>query len=280
MPILPWPNGDKSIIRRWRLSMKITGLSDEWPIELDVQWTLGTKTLELMEYSAETRQARNRPMKTTVPDLFECIEKWVGGLRDTERVQITEIWLEEDTKYRRLDSHADRACMLETYSRLAPLLKGAGVLTKDIVELKLPELIWELAMAVGRVNVNERHGHQESRLRRFEGLRQLWRAKLEQNTPKAEEVLDSVQSTGQSGTSVEDIVSAVEGREERLQAFQKDHPGATLADIKYSADVYTSDFQKWRRGDLLSQSVMSVRIEEVLLGLRPFKKKRPKPRDE
>jgi hypothetical protein len=32
----------------------VIGLSREWPIELDIRWTLGTQVLELMEYSGET----------------------------------------------------------------------------------------------------------------------------------------------------------------------------------------------------------------------------------
>jgi hypothetical protein len=47
-PILPWPNGDKSVERRWRLSMNVIGLSDEWPIELEVRWTPAAKTIEVM----------------------------------------------------------------------------------------------------------------------------------------------------------------------------------------------------------------------------------------
>ena len=66
-PTLDWPNGDNSIIRRWRLSLKVTGLSEEWLSELDVQWTAGTKTLELMEYSPEARRMRNHQMNTAVP---------------------------------------------------------------------------------------------------------------------------------------------------------------------------------------------------------------------
>jgi hypothetical protein len=47
--------------------LKVTGLSEEWLSELDVQWTPGTKTLELMEYSPEARRMRNRQMNSAVP---------------------------------------------------------------------------------------------------------------------------------------------------------------------------------------------------------------------
>jgi hypothetical protein len=62
-------------------------------------------------------------------------------------------------------------------------------------------------------------------------------------------------------------------REERLQAFLAVHAGSTLADIKYSARVYTPDFQDWRCGHLKEQSVMSGRIENILSGAGQLMKK-------
>jgi hypothetical protein len=62
-------------------------------------------------------------------------------------------------------------------------------------------------------------------------------------------------------------------REERLQSFIAAHHGTTLADIKYSARVYTSDFQDWRGGHVKQESVMSKRIEDVLSGATQLKKK-------
>jgi hypothetical protein len=58
----------------------------------------------------------------------------------------------------------------------------------------------------------------------------------------------------------------------------QEHPGTTLADIKYSGNVFTAEFQDWRRGKLKSGSVMSGRIEDVLSGVTPLKKKPRKPR--
>lgn len=49
-PELAWPNGDQTAVRLWRLSMKVTGPSKEWPIELCLRWTVGAKNLELMQY--------------------------------------------------------------------------------------------------------------------------------------------------------------------------------------------------------------------------------------
>jgi hypothetical protein len=49
--LLPWPNGDNSTVRRWLLNMRFVGLSKEWPVNLDLRWTVGTKTLEMMRDS-------------------------------------------------------------------------------------------------------------------------------------------------------------------------------------------------------------------------------------
>jgi len=34
MPNLPWPNGDRSLVRVWCLKMTVTGLSRDWSIEV------------------------------------------------------------------------------------------------------------------------------------------------------------------------------------------------------------------------------------------------------
>ena len=78
--------------------------------------------------------------------------------------------------------------------------------------------------------------------------------------------------------SEQPTLSPVEGREQRLQRFITAHSGATLANIKYSAVVFTSDFQKWRKGELKPDSVMSGRIEDVLTGRQPLLKKLRKQR--
>jgi hypothetical protein len=80
----------------------------------------------------------------------------------------------------------------------------------------------------------------------------------------------------------EDVIGHIEppagAPEDRLSRFRQEHPGATLADVKYSANVHTAEFQDWRRGKLKPDSVMSERIEKVLAGIAPLKKKPPKPR--
>ena len=51
---LLWPSGDPAINRRWVLTIKVLGISQEWPIELDLRWTHGTKTLLLADNSHVT----------------------------------------------------------------------------------------------------------------------------------------------------------------------------------------------------------------------------------
>jgi hypothetical protein len=46
-PELPWPNGDQSPIRCWRLTIPVIGLSIEWAIELDLRWTVDARRLEI-----------------------------------------------------------------------------------------------------------------------------------------------------------------------------------------------------------------------------------------
>ena len=75
-----------------------------------------------------------------------------------------------------------------------------------------------------------------------------------------------------------DIVAEPGNPEDRLRSFLGSHPGTTLADIKHSAGVFTPDFQRWRRGRLKQDSVMSERIEDVLNGTTQLKKNPPKKR--
>jgi hypothetical protein len=89
---------------------------------------------------------------------------------------------------------------------------------------------------------------------------------------------DQPKETGRGTTGDAHRATSTNGQEERLQAFIVAHPGTTLADIKYSSDVHTPDFQNWRKGKLGPNSVMSIRIEKVLSGASPLKKKPRKPR--
>ena len=66
--------------------------------------------------------------------------------------------------------------------------------------------------------------------------------------------------------------------EDRLAQFMQEHLDTTYADIKFSAEVYTAEFQDWRKQKLKPTSVMSKRIEDVLSGHTPLLRKPPKSR--
>ncbi len=59
-------------------------------------------------------------------------------------------------------------------------------------------------------------------------------------------------------------------REARLQAFLTAND-ATIASVCEAAQMYKPDMQRWRRGTLNGESVMSQRIESVLSGETPLK---------
>ena len=58
-------------------------------------------------------------------------------------------------------------------------------------------------------------------------------------------------------------------REARLQAFLTAND-ATIAAVCEAAEAYKPDMQRWRRGTLSGESVMSQRIERVLSGETPL----------
>ena len=76
-----------------------------------------------------------------------------------------------------------------------------------------------------------------------------------------------------------EVADDARSRAVRLEQFKTQHD-ATFADIRHSANVHPPDFQKWRTGELKAQSVMSQRIEDVLGGKRPLKRKPHKRRVE
>jgi hypothetical protein len=61
MNSLSWPSGDPSTARRWLLKMRVVGLSREWPIKLDLRWTVGTKTLALLEHRGDKAEDSDPP---------------------------------------------------------------------------------------------------------------------------------------------------------------------------------------------------------------------------
>lgn len=53
-PTLPWPNGNDEAIRRWRLSLRVIGLSEAWPMKLDLRWETRTGQFEICDVSGNT----------------------------------------------------------------------------------------------------------------------------------------------------------------------------------------------------------------------------------
>jgi len=49
MGVLGWPSGDERPTQRWLLHTRVTGLSQEWQFELNVTWTRGTRTIDLLD---------------------------------------------------------------------------------------------------------------------------------------------------------------------------------------------------------------------------------------
>jgi hypothetical protein len=76
------------------------------------------------------------------------------------------------------------------------------------------------------------------------------------------------------------IPCSTDAPEDRLALFMQQHPGATYADVRYSAKVHKPDFQDWRRGKLPPTSVMRERIDDVLSGKTELRKKPRKPRED
>jgi hypothetical protein len=103
-------------------------------------------------------------------------------------------------------------------------------------------------------------------------------ASFQQIPPLSETEHSTAPATADQTLTGESVGAPDSSREERLSRFRLEHRGTTFADIRYSAEVYKPDFQAWRRGELKADSVMSERIEDVLSGGRPLKKKPPKPR--
>lgn len=97
--------------------------------------------------------------------------------------------------------------------------------------------------------------------------------KIEMPSPECQPSVSGREIDAPALTGDADKELASQDRERRLLEFRRAHPGTTLADIKYTAQVHTAEFQDWRNDLLKSESVMSDRIEEVLSGSTPILKK-------
>lgn len=60
-----------------------------------------------------------------------------------------------------------------------------------------------------------------------------------------------------------------ETRESRLRLFLADNK-TSIAAVRRAAGVHKANMQQWRHGELSDSSVMSERIEDVLIGKRPL----------
>jgi hypothetical protein len=68
---LPLPSGDPEGARRWLLRLRVVGLSTDWPIELDLRWAVGTRTLELSQnnYTASTDGSESEEQSVAIEEI-------------------------------------------------------------------------------------------------------------------------------------------------------------------------------------------------------------------
>jgi hypothetical protein len=112
----------------------------------------------------------------------------------------------------------------------------------------------------------------------WKALRQELLRTYESTVNEGTESISAVSEANEVENSNASVAELTGSQEDRLVRFIKEHPGTTLADIKYSARVHTTEFQDWRIGRLKSSSVMAQRIEKVLGGSIPLNKKPRKTR--
>jgi hypothetical protein len=86
------------------------------------------------------------------------------------------------------------------------------------------------------------------------------------------EIIFARRESGSNGSN--DLIA--DTREDRLEEFLKKHPKSTHADIYRSADVPKGAFYEWKNNKLPDNSRITERIEDVLAGRRPLKKKPPR----
>jgi hypothetical protein len=247
-------------------------------------------------------------------DPVKWVDSWrVPGLSPECRNKIKAQMLRADGAFWRApdSASADLSAMNLAFDGVARVLFEAGILTKSRLENEIPTLIWDSAIACGWYRFAsetperifpERLGHyhvwrDESQVRTglFRVETAEWLARLLEVSPElvsatqandqptspvlqsevSDELVDIGASDGSPTTEGADLAGTPE---DRLSRFMQKHPGTTYADIKFSANVHTAEFQDWRRGKLKSDSVMSERIEDVLSGATLLKKKPHKSR--
>lgn len=84
---LSWPTGDPTEVERWLLEMRIVRSSREWPIEVDLRWTVGTKRLEISQYSDGGPADDNAPAHGATDEAALKQEGMVGIFPEQEYPQ-------------------------------------------------------------------------------------------------------------------------------------------------------------------------------------------------
>ena len=145
------------------------------------------------------------------PNVLACVDGWaVVDLSGAVRIRIKEIFLQQNVAYSqawRQDSFADVPCMKNAFNQIAEILFEARVLTVEIVELKLPDLLWDFGVAAGWIDSSVRYSHEGSRHARFSQLISLWRFKVEQAIVVPEEIRNA--GTGHAGEITRQAIPAV-----------------------------------------------------------------------
>lgn len=67
--LLPWPNGDLSSARRWRLGVTVHGLSKPWTLNIEVGWIVGASKLTFESSDQQSRRAVITEKVTEPPTL-------------------------------------------------------------------------------------------------------------------------------------------------------------------------------------------------------------------
>lgn len=288
-PTLPWPNGDQTRVRRWRLIMRVIGLSREWPIELDVRWTLGTQVLELMECSpsADPTPVRvlPRPLKpvaggayhsgpiVTRPrididyphDFPESARKRVfyEQVRSADALyeKRSSIQWESDLEAARLDFMLS---VFGAYAKEACELGQLGLWAAERCESECRKLLRESARALRLTDGGEISSKLQAKIESSEEWK-VYRSRLREvaDAQARDEPSLPAQSTKARGDASIDFTSE-EKRNNALAAYTAAWNDCSEAALARTAIVDTADLSKWKKGSLPSGSEKKARIEQAL----------------
>ncbi len=252
--------------------------------------------------------AKARPQE---PNPLKWVDQWPPTLHSSKNQRkIGAILLKAHGEFWKSPEYpsATADCMRQAFDGIARVLFDDGLLSETILLNDVADLVWDSAIAGGWWHLASEtqidiFPHKKSHYwvwfdetrdwpTLFRGAMAEWAAKLlEIEAPDTENGAELPRAGILASNSVPETLSITEGQgsenaqpsdspEERLQRFVQKHPGTTYADIKFSASVHTPEFQGWRHEKLNPKSVMFARIEEVLSGVKPLKKKPRKRRAE